>query len=764
MKKFLLPFIALSATVFVAGAQVQLTLEEQLRIGMSRQGFSTSESLFSQKVHKASVRTPLAPREKEQIRALLRVESPQTIQKLEAEGLEVVNEVGGTYIVDVPVKNVENIAAAEGVKGFQLSRKVFPTLDRAKQTSHVREVFAPAEDLPGTYTGKGVVVGIFDGGIDPNHITFQDADGEPRVKAMWVYDEYGNEAAYLTPAQIKAFKDDEYGTQYESCSHGTHTLGILAGSFTAADLPDDYRGVAIGADIVVCAGVPETSNLLAGVQRMIDYAKSVGKPLVINMSLGENIGPHDGSDEFGLAVNKLCRENNVHLFVSAGNEGKLRGSCMGTIGEEAPFRTFIDGGAHMSAIGFGSRGQAYGQLEIYSQDEMSQEVYLDIIDKKNPETPLATFPIPLNDEVYYQTPDFSDHAEFGLTGKGDQNNAFSLYWSNSFFIAATQKYPGTDRTFTQILLQLISKNQSYNSRYFFAIRVEGTPGKQVFCYDMLMSAGYDINRYIDNGLEGYTAANGNGTINNMACGHDVVAVGSYNSGAPKKTQSYSGAIGDASDFSSWGITNDGRTLPLISAPGSCVVSSMSSWFASSNIYKAYYTSSFPKVSTYRNPSTGKSYFWTEMSGTSMSSPFMAGTAALWLEANPDLTTQEIVAIAQETSTEPSSDLPNWGASGSLNAYAGLKQILKNNGVVLPGADCEDKNIIFRNSGDGIYEVFAAGHEKFRVDIVDMQGRTVKTLVSEGDTIAVSTAGLLPGIYVLNARAGQSSGALKIAVR
>ena len=138
--------------------------------------------------------------------------------------------------------------------GFQLGRKVYPTLDRAKEKSHVSEIFAPAEDLPGVYTGSGVVVGIFDGGIDPNHINFQDADGAPRVKALWVYDEEGAEEAYLSPERIKSFKDDEYGTQYESCSHGTHTLGILAGSFTASNVAKDYRGVAIGADIVVCAG------------------------------------------------------------------------------------------------------------------------------------------------------------------------------------------------------------------------------------------------------------------------------------------------------------------------------------------------------------------------------------------------------------------------------------------------------------------------------------------------------------------------------
>lgn len=767
MKKLLLPLAALSASVFFAGAQVSLSLDEQLRVNIARNGItdgaaaSTLQSLSVKKTIPSMRALPVRAGA-ETVRVLVRVESEEVLAALESEGLVVRNEIAGTYIADAPLDKVEKLAAKDGVKGFQLSRRLHQTLDRARKTSFADEVFAPAADLPKAFTGAGVVVGIFDGGIDPNHINFQTPDGAPRVKALWVYDEYGSEDLYLTPSRIQSFKDDEYGTQYESCSHGTHTLGILSGSFHDSSLASDYRGVARGADIVVCAGVPSTDNLLAGLKRMSEYAKSVGKPLVVNMSLGDNIGPHDGTDEFGAAANKLCREENIHLFISAGNEGLLRGSCVGTIGEGKPFRTFLSKGDDMKQI-VGTAGQAYGQLEVYSQDDTPQQVYLDIIDKNDSSTPLETFALPLNETVYYQTPDFTQQSDFGIYGKGLENEQFSKYWKQSFFLAKTTKYPGTNRTFTEISLQLKGKMTSYSSRYFFAIRVEGTPGKKVFCYDMLMGGGYDINRYVDNGIEGYTAANGNATINNMACGPDVVAVGSYNSGSPKQTYDYAGEIVDVSDFSSWGETNDGRMLPQICAPGSCLVSSMSSWFASSQYYE-YYKNYFPKVQTYRNTKTGKSYYWTEMSGTSMSSPFMAGSAALWLEANPELTTKEIVAIAQETSVAPTSTLPNWGASGSLNVYAGLKKVLGISGIVTPAADNDGKGILFQNLGEGLYEVFAAGCDSFQVNVSDMMGRTVKTVDAAGSTAEVSVGDLTPGIYVMTAATGNATKSLKIAVR
>ena len=66
------------------------------------------------------------------------------------------------------------------------------------------------------------------------------------------------------------------------------------------------------------------------------------------------------------------------------------------------------------------------------------------------------------------------------------------------------------------------------------------------------------------------------------------------------------------------------------------------------------------------------------SGTSMAVPVMSGIVALWLQAKPDLTRDEIIATLSRTckKPEPNKTYPNnrYGY-GEVDAYAGLLDIL-----------------------------------------------------------------------------------------
>lgn len=67
-----------------------------------------------------------------------------------------------------------------------------------------------------------------------------------------------------------------------------------------------------------------------------------------------------------------------------------------------------------------------------------------------------------------------------------------------------------------------------------------------------------------------------------------------------------------------------------------------------------------------------------LSGTSMSSPVMTGIVALWLQAKPTLTREEIIATLSRTckKLEPTLSYPNNGYGyGEVDAYAGLIDIL-----------------------------------------------------------------------------------------
>ena len=75
---------------------------------------------------------------------------------------------------------------------------------------------------------------------------------------------------------------------------------------------------------------------------------------------------------------------------------------------------------------------------------------------------------------------------------------------------------------------------------------------------------------------------------------------------------------------------------------------------------------------------GRTYPWRIDSGTSMSCPVVAGVIALWLQAKPDLTRDDIMGVLQRTCRHPEEDMDypnNYYGYGEIDAYRGLLDIL-----------------------------------------------------------------------------------------
>ena len=80
---------------------------------------------------------------------------------------------------------------------------------------------------------------------------------------------------------------------------------------------------------------------------------------------------------------------------------------------------------------------------------------------------------------------------------------------------------------------------------------------------------------------------------------------------------------------------------------------------------------------------GRTYVWGMNTGTSMSAPVVAGTIALWLQANPTLTPDDIRSILQRTCKHPEEQQTypnNLYGYGEIDAYKGLLDILGITGI------------------------------------------------------------------------------------
>ena len=131
-----------------------------------------------------------------------------------------------------------------------------------------------------------------------------------------------------------------------------------------------------------------------------------------------------------------------------------------------------------------------------------------------------------------------------------------------------------------------------------------------------------------------------------------------------------------SPFSSVGPTLDERTKPDICAPGRNIISAYSSYYREAHPTETGYDVAHFDVD-------GRTYAWHSDSGTSMSCPVVAGIIALWLEANPNLTRDDIIGVLQRTSRHPEEGLSypnNKYGYGEIDAYRGLLDILSATGI------------------------------------------------------------------------------------
>ncbi|MBS1638342.1 MAG: S8 family peptidase [Bacteroidetes bacterium] len=684
--------------------------------------------------------------------SLVKVQPGYNGASLAALGAHVGTKAGDVWTVQVPVQKVKEFTQLNGLYYIDMDQPTAMELDSARKTTHVDSVHNGI-NLPQVYNGENVVVGVIDVGLDYTHPTFYDTTYSfNRIQRVWEEKTIGTPPAGFP-----------YGTEYATTSailtkghdmttemHGSHVTGIAAGSGAGGPGGNSriYRGMAYKSDIVMVGIYPTSAywlntgmtDMLDGMHYIFNYAQSVSKPAVANLSWGCPLGPHDGNSLFSQACNNLVGKGKIFVL-SAGNNGTNNIHLQKTF---APADTMVN------------------TIVTFPAGLTNKVNWVDVWGQ-----PGKSFCMEFS--LYYGTTKVTSSAKICLDNTTHQVNLIGTN-ADTCFVTVTA-VPNEFNGKPHMLIQVYSRAAATNRLCF---TLKGTSGTVDMWQGYVQNAsGY----YGSFSSAGYTwAVNGDALMNisDMATTEGAITVGAYNSkvsfqNVSGQVLSYSGyTVGAIAPFSSHGPTADGRTKPNITGPGLALASAVNS---TDPDYMSTGSSYNSVVSTYTSPVNSQVYSYAMAGGTSMSSPATSGIVALLLQANPALSPDMVLNILYQTAiqdsytgtiTAPGSN--TWGY-GKVNAYRALVKTLETVGIY--HQDQSLNCILFPNPGKGDYtlQYNSLVGETLQITVTDMNGRELQHeswTVNQGyNTRSIDLGHFAAGMYFTKITSSKTSAVIKI---
>lgn len=213
--------------------------------------------------------------------------------------------------------------------------------------------------------GNGVLIGIYDTGIDYTNPIFRYADGTTRIVSIW--DQtiqsgnppegflYGTE---YTREQInQALQSDnpfDLVPTRDTIGHGTMLAGIAGGNEAPAN---NFYGIATEAEFVIVklkeakrylkeflcipmnAVAYQENDFAFALQYLIRVFARLSRPMAICVAFGASEGPHDGRGTFNNYQALVASTPRIAYIIAAGNEGNARRHYFGMVNEVTGFDT-----------------------------------------------------------------------------------------------------------------------------------------------------------------------------------------------------------------------------------------------------------------------------------------------------------------------------------------------------------------------------------------------------------------------------------------
>jgi subtilisin family serine protease len=635
-------------------------------------------------------------------------------------GWRVMSRTGNVVTLEGFEPTVPFLSAIDGILSFQRHSRIFPCMDSARQETHIDEVqgWNPAvrSPLSKQFTGKGIVFGILETEFDTHHPAFLDSLGHTRFLMVW------DETDTVKPSNVRAvyggYGQIEKGQALNADSlfatkgyyHGTLITSLGAGS----DRTHPWWGAAPEATIVGVKYGDADADIINGLKWIFAIADSLKMPCVINMSIGTQIGPHDGTSAIDQTVDNLSGAGHI-VAGAAGNDGVQKPHV------SFPLKA---GEARGTFITPNSSGDPLQPLNV--------ETFIDMWGSAN-----KTF----TDTIYVcdtSTTPFSYQKTTTIVANRPPD---TLYWPN----AATGKRD-------TLVFQVLYERNSVNAKPHMEIVVLGNNPNLIVGVRVASAQAETVHvwnaeklPFMSLGIPGFFSGDSLYTINEIGgTAKRIITSGGYNSKVDVTTwNNVSYGQGDSSlynylSYTSLGPTADGRTKPDLSAPAREVIGAMSR-VGKDDDRTVWWPD--PNNTLGRYEFTG---------GTSVASPIVAGIIALMLQVNPTLTPETAKQILQQTAitdaytgtiTTPPGDV-RWGA-GKVNALKAIEQLGVTSFAGAPAQKNAPSEQTFRIVMSGKNRLVLKGpaaaspQEAVVIELFDFSGRTLlRAHVKAGGSVVI----------------------------
>lgn len=250
-------------------------------------------------------------------------------------------------IVRIREENIEKLASLEEVIYIEKPKRLFFEVADGRRVSCIDAVQTPRFRL----TGKGVLIGVIDSGIEYANADFRQEDGATRIRFLWDQTVEGTPPeGYRIGSEFSAEQINEALQQpnrtmrlqkvpsVDSSGHGTAVAGVAAGN--GRNSGGRYRGAAPDAELIIVklgnpggVGFPRTAELMQAVDYIVQKAEMLQMPVSVNISFGNTYGAHNGTSLPERFLDAAAQIGRTLISVGTGNEGAEAGHTSGFVRE-----------------------------------------------------------------------------------------------------------------------------------------------------------------------------------------------------------------------------------------------------------------------------------------------------------------------------------------------------------------------------------------------------------------------------------------------